>query len=386
VAGTENLVKTVRLDDAEVEEILNKLDAEQGNIAHNKRADPRYQYRVKRCVVHLQAQGGGTTGYLVPTRNISATGLGFLHGSFVYPSSKCLIQLTTMHGTWHNVPATVVRCNYITGRIHEVGVRFLEAIDPSEFCAQAATTRVLLVEDDPSITRLAKMLLKSLNAEVSHAENGLVAVDTASDQIFDVVMLDLDMPEMNGFDAAKELRSRGYSGRICAVSAMTQPEDRQAALEAGCDQYLAKPYTKDMLAGLLASLRKEPLISSLSGEKDMIPLIDAFVAELPARIRKVEEAAAKQDDKALASAMRALKGEAGGYGFEPISTAAGAAESALLAETNWVTMKPLVDELIDLCCQARSSSRKTGNGSVDQSADSDESVESEDATEGLADD
>ncbi len=225
MAGTENLVKTVRLDDAEVEEILNKLDADQRGVDPNKRVDARYQYRVKRCVVHLQAQGGGTTAYLVPTRNISATGLGFLHGSFVYPGSKCLIQLTTMHGTWHNVPATVVRCNYVTGRIHEVGVRFLETIDPSEFCAQAATTRVLLVEDDPSITRLAKTLLKALNAEVSHAENGVPALEAASDQIFDVIMLDLDMPEMNGFDAAKELRNRGYSGRICAVSAMTQPED-----------------------------------------------------------------------------------------------------------------------------------------------------------------
>ncbi len=136
-----------------------------------------------------------------------------------------------------------------------------------------------------------------------------------------------------------------------------------------------------MLAGLLASLRKEPLISSLSGDKDMVPLIDAFVAELPARIRKVEEAAAKQDAKALASAMRALKGEAGGYGFEPISTAAGAAESALLAETNWVAMKPLVDELIDLCCQARSSSRKNKSGDGSGKAAASESAESDSGLE-----
>lgn len=381
VAGTDNLVKTVRLDDAEVEEILNKLDTDQHAVDPNKRAEARYQYRVKRCVVHLQSQGGGTTAYLVPTRNLSATGIGFLHGSFVYPGSKCLIQLTTMHGTWHNVPATVVRCNYITGRIHEVGVRFLESIDPSEFCAEAATTRVLLVEDDASITRLAKALLKSLNAEVTHAADGEAAIELALSQIFDVVMLDLEMPVLNGFEAITQLRAKGYSGRVCAVTAMTQPEDRQKCLEAGCDQYLPKPYTKDMLSSLLASLRKEPLISSLADQKDMVPLIDAFVEELPAKIRKIEEAAANQDATALVSSARALKGEAGGYGFDPISIAAGTVESAALAQKAWPEIKPAMDELIDLCCQARASTRKTTAQKKDKHPDTPVDADSDSDTE-----
>lgn len=358
MAGTDNLVKTVRLDDAEVEEILNKLDADRAGTDADKRGDARYQYRVKRCVVHLQAQGGGTTAYLVPTRNISATGLGFLHGSFVYPGAKCLIQLTTMHGTWHNVPATIIRCNYITGRIHEVGVRFLETIDPAEFCAEAATTRVLLVEDDPSITRLTQALLKSLNAEVTHAENGRVGVEKALGGVYDLIMLDMEMPELNGFDAVKQLREKGYSGFVCACTAMTQPEDRQRTLEAGCDQYISKPYTKDVLSNLLTSLRKEPLMSSLAGEKDMVPLIDAFVEELPGKIRKIEEANAKQDVAAVVAATRALKGEAGGYGFDPISAAASAVEVAVLNKADAESVKPLMDELIELCCQARSSTRK----------------------------
>ncbi len=72
----------------------------------------------------------------------------------------------------------------------------------------------------------------------------------------------------------------------------------------------------------------------------MIPLIDAFIGELPPKLRAVEEAFAKQDDRELEHLSHGLKGEAGGYGFEPISSAA-----------------EQVEELIKLCCLARSSLR-----------------------------
>ena len=61
----------------------------------------------------------------------------------------------------------------------------------------------------------------------------------------------------------------------------------------------------------------------------MIPLIDAFVSELPPKLRAVEEAFAKQDDRELEHLSRGLKGEAGGYGFEPIFSAAEQVEKAL---------------------------------------------------------
>lgn len=77
-----------------------------------------------------QPGSSGPVVFLVPTRDISATGLSFLHGGFVHVGTRCTVQLITMHGTWNEVPAVVVRCQYVEGGVHEVAVRFDREIDP----------------------------------------------------------------------------------------------------------------------------------------------------------------------------------------------------------------------------------------------------------------
>lgn len=355
---TSNLVRTIRLDDAAVEEIMRKLDGAVSDAERDRRQSTRYQYNVKGCVIHLQPQGGGPpTSYLVPTRDISNTGMGFLHGSFIYPGSKCVVQLITMHGTWQNVPAEVVRCVYIVNGVHDIGVRFFEAIDASEFCAEAAPCRVLVVDDNPAILRLAETLLKSMNADIDKADSGEKAIELASANVYDVVLMDMDMPIVDGFEATKRLRAKGYSGTIVAATGMTQPGDKEKCLEAGCNSYIPKPFGREQLAALLRSLRQEPLLSSLAHDRTMLQLIDGFVRDLPMRIREIENAFAEDDNEALKSACRNLKGEAGSFGFEPISTAASEVETAVLEGKPKPEVKKPFSNLVRLCCQARASTR-----------------------------
>jgi signal transduction histidine kinase len=104
----------------------------------------------------------------------------------------------------------------------------------------------LLVEDAPVALRLHEQFLKSAGAAVGIAQNGRIARDEAlraeaAGDPYDLVLMDMQMPVMDGYEATRELRARGYRGPIVAVTAHANAGDRERCLDAGCDDYVAKP-------------------------------------------------------------------------------------------------------------------------------------------------
>jgi HPt (histidine-containing phosphotransfer) domain-containing protein len=165
---------------------------------------------------------------------------------------------------------------------------------------------------------------------------------------------------MDGLTATRELRKRGYTGRIVATTARTQPSDRQACLDAGCDDYIPKPHTRASLAQVLDTVHQELLFSTLARDPDMIDLVNTFVATLPARIRAMEEALAHDDLAKLEFHTRALKGEGAGYGFEILTQTAGGIEAALICKSPFDQIRTQVNDLVKLCLQVRSSAHLAG--------------------------
>lgn len=364
-----SLVRTIRLDDARVAEILARLDATDGGAAASKRGAERFPYRVTGCVVHIQQPGAASAvSYVVPTRNLSATGMSFLHGGFVHTGSTCMVQLITTHGTWEDVKAKVVRCNYIEGTLHEVGVRFDHEIKPGEFTDKARSYTALLADDEPMIARLATFHLKQLNVEVEHVTDGRQAVEKAMAGEFDIVFMDMDMPVLDGYAATKELREKGYSGLIVALTAHSEPGDKERCLHSGCDRYVAKPFGHAQLEDIIAVLREEPLVSDFHNDAAMMPLIEAFLDEMPGRLRALEEALTKQDLAAIRSQILYLKSGGSGHGYPPISEAALDAERALRDNAPFGDLKRAIDEVTKLCLLARASVPSVRSGASQAAA------------------
>jgi signal transduction histidine kinase/CheY-like chemotaxis protein len=157
-----------------------------------------------------------------------------------------------------NVPCTVVdraRLLQADGEVSAVEKR--EGPRTLERARRRLRGRVLVAEDNRDNQRLIADTLQEAGAEVELADNGAIAVEMVREwqhrgRPFDLVLVDMQMPILDGHEAARRLRGMGYEGPIVALTAHAMQTDRQKCLEAGCDDYLAKPIERQRLVRLIA--------------------------------------------------------------------------------------------------------------------------------------
>ncbi len=118
--------------------------------------------------------------------------------------------------------------------------------------------RILLVEDDQDHQPLLSLMLRKAGSEVTVAENGQVAIDMVRaacdvDLPFDMIVMDVQMPVLDGLAATRELRAEGYTNPIIALTARAVSTDRDKCFAAGCDDFVPKPIERAELVRLLAT-------------------------------------------------------------------------------------------------------------------------------------
>ncbi len=110
---------------------------------------------------------------------------------------------------------------------------------------------ILVAEDAPANQALIRILLERLGHKVRVVENGVKAIEAMQAEDFDLILMDMMMPEMNGYDATKKLRQNGCSLPIIALTANAMKGDDQKCQEAGCNEYISKPIDRNRLMEIL---------------------------------------------------------------------------------------------------------------------------------------
>lgn len=132
-----------------------------------------------------------------------------------------------------------------------------------------AKTRVLIVDDEPNIRDLLATSLRFAGYEIQTAANGAQAVSAVTESEPDIILLDVMLPDMNGFSVTKKLRSSGIQAPILFLTARDEVEDKITGLTVGGDDYLTKPFSLDeVVARIQAILRRTKTVDAESAVID----------------------------------------------------------------------------------------------------------------------
>ncbi|MGN0631675.1 MAG: response regulator, partial [Ruminococcus sp.] len=120
--------------------------------------------------------------------------------------------------------------------------------------------RVLIVEDEKSLCMAIAELLKCEGFLVDTAFNGIDGLDNALSGIYDIIIMDISMPKMNGIEVLEEMRKNNISSSVLLLTAKDEIEDKIAGLKSGADDYMTKPFvTEELIARVWALSRRNSM-------------------------------------------------------------------------------------------------------------------------------
>lgn len=146
--------------------------------------------------------------------------------------------------------------------------------------------RILIAEDATVLANAVKKQLENSGFEVEHAPDGKVALQMLSEGHFDLMILDINMPQLNGFEVADAVKELGYDLNIIALTARDGMQDKLSGFERGFDDYMTKPFdTRELIARINAILRRK------GTDQPKKLCAGDIVVDIPARLvtRKKEE-------------------------------------------------------------------------------------------------
>lgn len=121
-------IDAVRVDKVLLGKMLDLMDKSRSEVGSELRRGYRLRYRVRNAVVY-PCSSDKTVAFIVPTRNLSADGMAFLHSHMMHIGRPCIVQLPSRTRQWVVINATVVRCRHVRAMLHEVAVKFDKPID-----------------------------------------------------------------------------------------------------------------------------------------------------------------------------------------------------------------------------------------------------------------
>lgn len=196
----------------------------------------------------------------------------------------------------------------------------------------------LIVDDYEDNRNLLSLLLRGAGLTVDFAEDGIMALEKVAKSKFDIMLLDMQMPRMDGKTVARTLRSQGNTIPMVAVTASVLDESLAECLRAGCDACLRKPFRREELIDCVAKFlsqgtkkEKNPALAASVRDDELSEVRQGFLRRLPQRLEEIETAFDTKDlDRLKAEAHRIIS--AGLFGFQDLSHLGGILESLIIQE------------------------------------------------------
>ena len=272
--------------------------------------------------------------------------------------------------------------------------------------------RVLVVDDNVDNRRIARFFLEDAQSQVTEVGNGRDAINKVVEarnqgQPFDLILMDMQMPVMDGYTATAKLREMGITVPIIALTAYTMADDRRKCINAGCNDYVSKPIVANVLyerineqitgnsknnndhsistspseTAVSAEVGKDqkpsksqaasspttntneestqsppaldltqeqikPVISQLADNPDFSPLLKAYMQRLPVLIEQIETNWAIGNISEVATTVHQLKGTGANYGYPDITETAKTCEQAIRSELPMSQVQPLLQSVL----------------------------------------
>lgn len=274
------------------------------------------------------------------TRKYGGTGLGLTICQWLVSALGGTIEVTSEEGHGSRFSFSITPTTVSDEECTAIPTRSSEAL-PHRLDPVQLHGRVLFADDAVDNRNLLRHILSKMGLDTVLVEDGKQAIETTLAEPFDLIILDIQMPVLDGLNAARALRCAGIVTPIIALSAGATSNDEQRSAEAGCSAYLPKPFTREAFYELLSKyLQNEhnndtstgmqtmtqpqtPIVSTkVVEDPDMLPLLTDYVAGLPGRIEEILTASNDNDADKLRLLAHKMKGSAGLYGFPELHTLA----------------------------------------------------------------
>src|SRR5439155_11399341 len=242
---------------------------------------------------------------------------------------------------------------------------------PTKHRRSGSGLNILLAEDHPVNRELVVTLLTQEGHQVATAHDGGQALRLATQQKFDLILMDVQMPELDGLEVTRLIREgekqTGQHVPIIALTARAMKGDRELCLAAGVDAYLSKPVRRPQLMDLIGRLTHTRvaevapavdstatvstenvdlprLLDQIGGDSNVArKLIEMFLQSLPEQLSEIRSAAARRDDRTLVRAAHAVKGAVANFATGTAYAAARQLEQAA-RKADWAEIRPAHSE------------------------------------------
>lgn len=317
------------------------------------------------------------------TRKYGGSGLGLTIVKQLVELQEGTIEVRSQE---HKGSSFIVRVPYQYGESHTLRKTAVPKSTPSMDARTLSDVSILLVEDNDINRLYAKSILIKWNCTVDTAENGLVAIEKIKNNVYDVVLMDVQMPVMDGYEATRAIRLMGTPMRsvpIVALTANATKPDIEKCLAAGMNDYLPKPFTPDDLYDKLfdelritkqqngAMKKKAPsplkkgkfdlsYLRSVSDNNEQFvrEMVETFIETIPPVLTQMKECLAAKNWQRLSRLAHQIKPSFGLMGMDDLRSATLYIEKNADEESNLPELGEVTSRFLEDCVGAISELRR----------------------------